>query len=481
MPPEAILPGIYEDPRKLDPFPSDIWCLGETIFHMLTRRATFDLLKLIDYANGELMFPVSALDEVGASEAAIDFVQLLMAPKPRERLTAKEALNNAWMMAVSESPSGSPEAAMLLHEEPSGFSKPHGLDPGNRESSGEWAGAVLQQSLGTLPSVLWTTATHMSRKQEQSEPKFDMARVTTTSIDENPSNSTSSVSLDEPSPSTPLFPERRTLASVAFGITSRTGSTSSQPGAGPAIPTDGANAEMVGVSDEEFHEYMASDSDSSLMPLRFQSALVTDSTPSQVQEFTEVFRLAPNPDGKTWARPDLRPLRERYNYPPSMPITDVSQAPDKGLSVADETLARSPEERMLSVDEDASGTIVHTLPALNSLEEARLPTNGEGTHEQPVPPSKDDAESSTNWAEIIEPYITHRLVIQPSPLSKLGQVYVKQHAGGSRPAGFVPVKVKLPPDKAELPPESGTTKWLMTSKKAMKGLRGRFKVPKNYS
>lgn len=97
MPPELI-PGIGDDPRNANPFLADIWCLGETAFKMLTDQATLDNhLEVLDYWNGHLEFPSEPLEEVGVSETAIDFLQLLMAANPLQRLSTKQASQHNWM------------------------------------------------------------------------------------------------------------------------------------------------------------------------------------------------------------------------------------------------------------------------------------------------------------------------------------------------------------------------------------------------
>lgn len=91
MPPESV-PGIGLNPRHIDPFPADMWCLGETIFYLLTRKRTFggNLLRLREYWKGG-PFPKEPLLRVRASDAAISFVKGLMARVPARRLTAEMA------------------------------------------------------------------------------------------------------------------------------------------------------------------------------------------------------------------------------------------------------------------------------------------------------------------------------------------------------------------------------------------------------
>ncbi|KAI2463465.1 kinase-like protein [Annulohypoxylon bovei var. microspora] len=91
MPPELV-PGIGRNIRNADPFPADVWCLGETVFKMLTCQATFDnTLGIYRYWKGELRFPWRPLEEARVSKTGIEFIQLLMTASPSQRLNAKQA------------------------------------------------------------------------------------------------------------------------------------------------------------------------------------------------------------------------------------------------------------------------------------------------------------------------------------------------------------------------------------------------------
>jgi len=99
MPPEFL--GFSGNPRTADAFMADMWCLGETVFQAITGRPTFEsIADLARYQTGAVAFPDGALRQVGATEAAISFVQLLMMPRPWERLTAPMALDHPWMSTV---------------------------------------------------------------------------------------------------------------------------------------------------------------------------------------------------------------------------------------------------------------------------------------------------------------------------------------------------------------------------------------------
>ncbi|KAI8667339.1 Autophagy-related protein 1 [Fusarium sp. Ph1] len=149
MPPESV-PGIGDSPKHIDPFPADMWCLGETIFYLLTRKQTFrgDPMQLRQYWKGS-PFPKEPLLQVRASDAAISFVQELMARLPAQRLTAEMADQHELMK-----PKPFQEAEQETRETPEGREGSSTIIPED-PTSGRWTtGASHQQSLG-VPSGSW--------------------------------------------------------------------------------------------------------------------------------------------------------------------------------------------------------------------------------------------------------------------------------------------------------------------------------------
>ncbi|KAM6524881.1 hypothetical protein FALCPG4_010456 [Fusarium falciforme] len=146
MPPELV-PSIGDNPRLIDPVPADMWCLGETIFYLLTSKRTFggDLIQLQRYWKGK-PFPKEPLLHVRASDVAIGFVQELMAPLPAQRLTAEMADQHELMkpepfqevdQETRETPEGKEDSSTMIPEDP---------------ASGRWTtGTSHQQSMG-VPS-----------------------------------------------------------------------------------------------------------------------------------------------------------------------------------------------------------------------------------------------------------------------------------------------------------------------------------------
>ncbi|KAI1179947.1 kinase-like domain-containing protein [Nemania sp. FL0916] len=110
--PERI-PGIGSSPSAADPFPSDMWCLGETAFFLLTGGTTFEnYSKLQAYVNGTLKFPRHRLEAIDVSSSAAAFIELLMAVQPSERLSANRADYHQWITSISNSV-GIPPSAMF--------------------------------------------------------------------------------------------------------------------------------------------------------------------------------------------------------------------------------------------------------------------------------------------------------------------------------------------------------------------------------
>jgi len=82
----------------------DIWSLGGIVFHALTGNLPFPRYSepliaksLRAYIKGSSPFPVDVLQEHSVSKEGCDFLKRLMAPIPKDRLTAKDALSHVWV------------------------------------------------------------------------------------------------------------------------------------------------------------------------------------------------------------------------------------------------------------------------------------------------------------------------------------------------------------------------------------------------
>jgi serine/threonine protein kinase len=75
----------------------DIWSLGEITFRALTGEQAFSIQSLRKYIKGTSSFPIDVLHTHGVSNKGCDLLKSLMAPKPKDRLTAKEALRHTWI------------------------------------------------------------------------------------------------------------------------------------------------------------------------------------------------------------------------------------------------------------------------------------------------------------------------------------------------------------------------------------------------
>jgi len=192
--PERI-PGIGPNPTGVDPFPCDIWCLGEVSFFLLTGGTTFDnLLDLQGYANNTIDFPQERLDTIGASVPAKDFVRLLMAARPSERPSATEADSHVWMTSLNDTPD-------LLHRWMAGISI-------EQTTSSRLEGTHSQSIAGesvTIPSGTWNSTT-----QPMAHVQLPSRKVTIPSVEDtratDPSRTKTSESIpassQQPWPST---------------------------------------------------------------------------------------------------------------------------------------------------------------------------------------------------------------------------------------------------------------------------------------
>jgi serine/threonine protein kinase len=75
----------------------DIWSLGEIVFRTLTGMQAFPKSSLGAYVKGTSSFPVDVLRANGVSGEGCDILKGLMAPIPKDRLTANEALRHKWL------------------------------------------------------------------------------------------------------------------------------------------------------------------------------------------------------------------------------------------------------------------------------------------------------------------------------------------------------------------------------------------------
>jgi serine/threonine protein kinase len=151
MAPESIGFPFSGDPKTANPFSVDMWCLGETLFQMLTGQATFDNRSdLYSYQSGATQFPFTALRRVNASLDAGDFIQQLMRPDASQRLQASKAAEHPWLRLDDDSILTSlttPTSSSLEQNESTGL-------PG---SSGPWPSNLPMDDELTQASGLWST------------------------------------------------------------------------------------------------------------------------------------------------------------------------------------------------------------------------------------------------------------------------------------------------------------------------------------
>ncbi|KAL1615574.1 Serine/threonine-protein kinase 17A, partial [Neofusicoccum ribis] len=76
----------------------DIWSLGVIAFEMLAKERPFPkTADVVSYYDGEAGFPAEELLNVPVSPAWVDFLAMLLQPRPSGRPTAVKALENPWL------------------------------------------------------------------------------------------------------------------------------------------------------------------------------------------------------------------------------------------------------------------------------------------------------------------------------------------------------------------------------------------------
>lgn len=150
MPPETIGFPFWGEPGSADPFAADMWCFGETVFQMLTGRATFENMSdLYRFQSDTMQFPVHTLLRVNASGAAINFICSLMLPIPWQRLRADVAGHHLWLNVdgepVGSFNQGARGPAYPSEPSPGGVSL-SAMDSltGITSASGQWSATMTQ-------------------------------------------------------------------------------------------------------------------------------------------------------------------------------------------------------------------------------------------------------------------------------------------------------------------------------------------------
>jgi len=75
----------------------DMWSLGEIAFRALTTEQPFPIRSLRAYIKGTSPFPAKILHARGVTKEGCDFLNSLMTPMPKDRLTARDALSHIWI------------------------------------------------------------------------------------------------------------------------------------------------------------------------------------------------------------------------------------------------------------------------------------------------------------------------------------------------------------------------------------------------
>ncbi|CCF34475.1 calcium/calmodulin-dependent protein kinase type 1B [Colletotrichum higginsianum] len=84
------------------PHAVDIWSLGAVVFRMLTKEVFLpDLTQLQKYAAKEHPFPDHRLEALKVTMSLRELLRRLLAPSPKDRPSASEILEDAWLKDIS--------------------------------------------------------------------------------------------------------------------------------------------------------------------------------------------------------------------------------------------------------------------------------------------------------------------------------------------------------------------------------------------
>ncbi|KAL3464528.1 kinase-like domain-containing protein [Aspergillus heterothallicus] len=96
--PGYMAPELQELTERGEPYTIDIWAAGEITFQLLTKTKTFPHAgALVRYIADIISFPFGSLQDAGVSDSCVEFILALMSPQPRDRPSAKEALETTWL------------------------------------------------------------------------------------------------------------------------------------------------------------------------------------------------------------------------------------------------------------------------------------------------------------------------------------------------------------------------------------------------
>lgn len=128
----GLLPKRMKPAGQIYSWSVDIWALGAIIHQVLTSQIAFleigetmggftgdsmdmepsiDGELLLDYCTGRVAFPIASLTMQGVSANGIEFVKSLMAPNPKERASAADALQSVWFAGMASSATSNLETA----------------------------------------------------------------------------------------------------------------------------------------------------------------------------------------------------------------------------------------------------------------------------------------------------------------------------------------------------------------------------------
>jgi serine/threonine protein kinase len=153
-----------------------MWSLGIIVYFLATKQYPFGQRELVQFCNDDRKFPFQRQPMLRRwSGGGLAFVEALLRPLPRDRLSAEEALRHPWITSMSEEPTR-PSTALTTSESTICATSPQevdqGLLPGDQHTASENSkplASVAPRHSQTPPSIQ-STPLRLEQSQTTSYP-----------------------------------------------------------------------------------------------------------------------------------------------------------------------------------------------------------------------------------------------------------------------------------------------------------------------